>query len=82
MRPAAKTFLAFAYLLAFALPGAAHSYSDEEQAFFSYERFYLNSAALLSLSKQAELKNDIRAFMRNFSEGIYAVSGGDFRKQV
>lgn len=55
-------------------------YIDDENVFFSYERFYLKAAILENVAKDGNVRSDIKAFMRNFSEGIYAISEGDLKK--
>lgn len=55
-------------------------YPDDEDRFFSYERFYLKAAMLKDVSKSGNVRRDIKAFMRNFSDGIYAIAAGDPKK--
>ena len=52
-------------------------YLDGEDAFFSYERFYLKAGMLKDVSSDGNVRSDIKAFMQNFSDGIYAISAGD-----
>ena len=55
-------------------------YLNDEDAFFSYERFYLKAAMLKDVSENRDIRRDVKAFMRNFSDGIYAISAGDLKK--
>lgn len=52
-------------------------YIDKEDPFFSYKRFYSQLDILENASRDEKSRNDIRAFMRNLSDGILAISGGD-----
>jgi hypothetical protein len=53
---------------------------DDEDAFFSYDRFYLKAAILNDVAWDRNMRNDVKAFMRNFTDGIYAVSASDPKK--
>ncbi|MBN1527137.1 MAG: hypothetical protein JW919_06120 [Candidatus Omnitrophica bacterium] len=52
-------------------------YVDNEDPFFSYKKFYLQLDILENASRDKSLRNDVRAFMRSFADGIYAISAGD-----
>jgi tetratricopeptide (TPR) repeat protein len=52
-------------------------YLDNEDLFFSYKRFYAQLDILNTISGNRDVRKDIKDFMRNFSEGIYAISAGD-----
>jgi len=52
-------------------------YLDNEDSFFSYKRFYAQLDILNTISENKDIRKDIKDFMRNFSEGIYAISAGD-----
>jgi len=72
---------AFFVLVYFLIPLSLFAqYPDDEDTFFSYERFYLKAAMLKDVSKNENVRRDIKAFMRNFSDGIYAISAGDLKK--
>ena len=53
---------------------------DNEDAFFSYERFYLKALALKDVSSDGNVRSDVKAFMQNFSDGIYDISRGDLSR--
>jgi phage shock protein PspC (stress-responsive transcriptional regulator) len=55
-------------------------YIDDEYKFFSYERFYLKAEMLKNASGDRSVRRDVKAFMQNFSEGIYAISAGELKK--
>ena len=52
-------------------------YLDNENSFFSYERFYAKLDVLNSVSESRDVRSDIRDFMRNLRDGIYAIPEGD-----
>ena len=55
-------------------------YLEDEDTFFSYERFYLKATMLKDVSTDRNIRGDIKAFMQNFSDGIYAISDGNLKK--
>ena len=68
-------------LIYFLMPlSLSAQYLNDEDAFFSYERFYLKAAMLKDVSENRDIRRDVKAFMRNFSDGIYAISAGDLKK--
>lgn len=65
-------------LLYFSLPlNLFAQYPEDEDKFFSYERFYFKAAMLEDVLKDGRFRSDVKAFMQNFSDGIYAISAGD-----
>ncbi len=56
---------------------AVAQYIDHEEPFFSYERFYIQLDILTSAAGNRDIKGNIKAFMRNFADGIRAISAGD-----
>src|SRR3989338_2997585 len=73
--------VAFLVLIYFLMPlSLSAQYLNDEDAFFSYERFYLKAAMLKDVSENRDIRRDVKAFMRNFSDGIYAISAGDLKK--
>lgn len=50
---------------------------DDEDIFFSYERFYPKAVVLEDPPKDGKIQAIVSAFMENFSDGIYAISAGD-----
>ncbi len=75
-----KTILFISIFFLIPLSLLAQYVDDGEDAFFSYERFYLKALALKDVSNDGSVRNDVKAFMRNFSDGIYAISAGDLKK--
>src|SRR3989338_9058335 len=68
-------------LIYFLMPlSLSAQYLNDEDAFFSYERFYLKAAMLKDVSENRDIRRDVKAFMRNFSDGIYAIAAGDLKK--
>lgn len=53
---------------------------DYEDNFFSYERFYLQAAMLKEASESADVRGNIKLYMRNFSDGVYAIGIGDLEE--
>jgi len=53
---------------------------NDEDTFFSYERFYSEAGLLKNAAKDTSSRQDIRDFMRNFSDGISAISVGNLEK--
>jgi len=77
-----KKILYIALLAAFtiSLCSSAHilaQYIDNETPFFSYKRFYAQLDMLTNTSDRADVRSDIRAFMRNLADGIRAISEGE-----
>jgi len=73
--------VAFFALIYFLVPLSLFAqYPDDEDKFFSYERFYSKAAILEDVLDGGRVRSDIKAFMRNFSDGIYAISAGDPKK--
>ncbi len=71
----------FFALVFFLIPLSLFAQSlDDEDAFFSYDRFYSKALMFRNVSKDGSLRNDIKAFMDNFSDGIYAISADDLKK--
>lgn len=63
------------------IPLSLHAqHGNHEDELFSYDRYYLNAGMLREASKSGNVQGVIRAFMRNFSDGIYAISSGDLKK--
>src|SRR3989338_1722481 len=72
---------AFFALIYFLIPlSLSAQYLNDEDTFFSYERFYLKAAMLKDVSENRDIRRDVKAFMQNFSDGIYAISAGDLKK--
>ena len=55
-------------------------YIDDEKAFFSYKKFYAQLDLLTHASEAKGIRGDIKAFMRSFADGIYAISAGEPEK--
>jgi len=73
--------LAFFVALLFLTPRQTLSENfDDEDIYFSYDRFYLKAGTPKDAPKDGRIQNDISAFLENFSDGIYAISEGDFEK--
>ncbi|MBU0881792.1 MAG: zinc finger Ran-binding domain-containing protein [Candidatus Omnitrophica bacterium] len=68
-----------ALCLAFSINAFA-KYLDIEDPFFSYKRFYLQLDILNDVSDDKNIRNDIKAFVRNLAAGIYAISADDLKK--
>lgn len=72
------TFFGLIYLL---MPlGLFAQDLDYEDNFFSYERFYLQAAMLKEASESADVRGNIKLYMRNFSDGVYAIGIGDLKE--
>ena len=72
---------AFFVLIYFLIPLSLFAqYLDDEDTFFSYERFYLKAAMLKDVAKGGDIRRDVKAFMHSFLDGIYAISAGDLKK--
>jgi tetratricopeptide (TPR) repeat protein len=61
------------------LKSSAENFNDED-IFFSYERFYLNAGVLKDPPRDGRVQSDISSFFKNFSDGIYDISDGDLEK--
>src|SRR3989338_5502989 len=73
--------VAFLVLIYFLMPlSLSAQYLNDEDAFFSYEKFYLKAAMLKDVSENRDIRRDVKAFIRNFSDGIYAIAAGDLKK--
>jgi len=59
------------------LNNAFAQYLDNENSFFSYKRFYAQLDILNSVSENRDARSDIKDFMRNLADGIYAISADD-----
>lgn len=59
---------------------ALAQYIDTEEPFFSYKRFYAQLDILNDVYGDKKGRSDIKAFARNYADGIYAVSAGDLEK--
>jgi len=57
-------------------PFCAAQYDDEE-FFFSYERFYDRATVMQAPPQDGMLQKDVSRFLDEFSRSIYAISGGD-----
>ncbi len=73
-------FLAGLMLNVYSSIPALAQYIDNENSFFSYERFYAQLDILNAASESADVRADIKAFMLAFSGGIYDISAGDPEK--
>ena len=50
--------------------------SADEEAFFSYERFFLNQDIVDNIAADGKTRKDLKAFAASFTDGIYAISSG------
>jgi len=57
-------------------PFSAAQYDDED-IFFSYERFYYRAAVMQAPPENGMLQKDVSMFLDEFSKSIYAISGGN-----
>jgi hypothetical protein len=53
---------------------------DNEDAFFSYKRFYAQLDVLSNANNGRNVRNEIKAFIRAYADGVYAISRGDLEK--
>lgn len=66
------------FLACLAGPFCAAQYDDEE-SFFSYERFYNDAVVMQEPPRDGALQRDFSRFLNEFSKGIYAITGGDLK---
>jgi tetratricopeptide (TPR) repeat protein len=57
----------------------AAEYEDEE-IFFSYERFYGKAAVMQEPPRDGKVQRDVSSFLNEFSTGVYAISAGDMEQ--
>lgn len=72
--------ISLAILVFLPAPTIKASPVSDKADFFSYEKFFLDQDVLSGISGDGKIDKDLRRFVHNFTEGLYAFSGRKFTK--
>lgn len=60
--------------------GSYAAVPEDEEVFFSYERFFLNPNITSKIKADGKVQSDLNDFAVHFTEALYAISAGDIQK--
>ena len=72
-----RKFILTSILLTIAISTAVHAADYlEEEAFFSYKRFFLNQRIVYEISSNGMVEAELKGFIVNYTDGLYDISAG------
>lgn len=81
IKKASSTLILFLFIF-FLISSGRNAFTQEDNTFFSYKRFYLNRDVTEKFSSGGGAKNELLKFVKSYEDGLDAFSNGNFSEAL